>query len=68
MKIGIWTKTQIEYETEIGKKIATEFIEYEKSRETRRKEPRKALMLDLKEFPLREKKDFSKLQFREKNK
>ena len=62
IKIGIWTKTQIEFETEIGKLLAEEFIEYEKSREQRRKKIRQPLTLEIKNYPIREKVDYSSMQ------
>jgi len=41
LKIGIWAKTQIAKETDIGKVITDKFLNYESSREKRRKNPRK---------------------------
>ena len=53
LKIGLWAKTQIEYETDIGKEIATEIIEVEKDRENRKKEPREPLEIDVSKYPIR---------------
>lgn len=53
LKIGLWAKTQIEYETEIGKEIATEIIEQEKDRENKRKESRVPLEIDVSKYPVR---------------
>jgi len=68
LKIGVWAKTQIEFESELGERIADSFVEYEKRREFRRKEPREGLRLNISDYPIREKQDFSKLQKREKKK
>ena len=67
LKIGVWAKTQIEFKSDLGNNIAHSFIEYEKRRESRRKEPRKELSLNISDYPIREKIDFSKLQKWEKN-
>jgi len=53
LKIGLWAKTQIEYETEIGKNIATEIIEQEKEGERRRKTKRKPLEIDVSKYPVK---------------
>ncbi len=37
MKLGVWLRTQIEKQTEIGKNAAEEFVKYEKKRLARRK-------------------------------
>ncbi len=59
LKIGVWAKTQVEYETEIGKLLSNEFIEYEKLRESRRKQKREPLKLNLEDFPVKEKVEYS---------
>lgn len=66
LKIGVWAKTQIEFESDLGKRISNSFVEYEKKRESRRKEPRKGLNLNISDYPIREKQNFSELQKREK--
>jgi len=53
LKIGLWAKTQVEYETDIGKEIATEIIEIEKDREGRKKEQREPLQIDVSKYPIR---------------
>jgi hypothetical protein len=67
MKVGVWSKTQIEFETEIGKIISESFVEYEKSREQRRKSIRQALKMDTEKYPIRERIDYSKTQRKSKN-
>ena len=62
MKIGVWAKTQIEFETEVGENIAESFIEHEKSREQRRKSPRQGLKLNTDNYPVREKIDYTEIQ------
>ncbi|MEA5256855.1 HNH endonuclease signature motif containing protein [Arcicella aquatica] len=62
LKIGVWVKTQIEFETEIGKNISNEFIEHEKIRESRRKIMRDSLQLNPEDYPIREKIDYSKFK------
>jgi 5-methylcytosine-specific restriction endonuclease McrA len=54
MKIGLWIKTQIEFETELGKEIALRVIEEEKYRESKRKNKRTPLQIDLQKFPLKQ--------------
>jgi 5-methylcytosine-specific restriction endonuclease McrA len=54
LKIGMWAKTQIEYETEIGLDIATEIVEHEKDRENKRKSPRTSLNIDVAKYPIKE--------------
>jgi hypothetical protein len=54
LKIGLWAKTQIEYETEIGKDIAIEIVEQEKDREKRRKRQRKPYEIDVSKYPVKE--------------
>jgi hypothetical protein len=58
LKIGVWARTQIEFETQTGKILSAYFIEYEKTREQRRKEPRVGLLLDIEQYPVREKIDY----------
>jgi len=53
LKIGLWAKTQVEYETDIGKEIATEIIEIEKDKEGRKKEQREPLQIDVSKYPIR---------------
>ena len=53
LKIGLWARTQIEFETEMGKEIATEIIEQEKDREYRRKETRKPYVIDVSKYPVK---------------
>ncbi len=67
LKIGVWAKTQIEFETEIGKSISNEFINYEKLRENRRKHKREPLEIDPEKFPIREKNKYSNA-FKKQNK
>ena len=62
LKIGVWVKTQIEFETDIGKLISIDFVEYEKKREQRRKNKRKPLNLKVTDYPIRKKIDFSQFQ------
>ena len=66
LKIGIWAKTQIEFKSDLGENLAEAFVEYERTREFRRKEPRKGLVLNPSDYPIRETVDFTKLQNREK--
>jgi hypothetical protein len=40
IKLGVWTKTQIENETAIGKALAEKFVQHESRREKRRRNPR----------------------------
>ncbi len=40
LKIGIWAKTQIAKETDIGKDLTDKFLKHESNREKRRKNPR----------------------------
>jgi hypothetical protein len=54
LKIGLWAKTQIEYETDIGKNISTELVEQAKYRESKRKSPRNPLQINISEFPIKE--------------
>lgn len=53
LKIGLWAKTQIEYETEIGKDIAIEIIEQEKDRENKKKTKRNPLNIDVSKYPVK---------------
>jgi len=53
LKIGLWAKTQVEYETDIGKEIATEIVEIEKDRERKKKDKRKPLEIDVSKYPIR---------------
>lgn len=62
LKIGVWVKTQIEFETNIGKSISQEFLKYEKIREHRRKNKREPLNLKISDYPIREKVDYSLFQ------
>ena len=66
MKVGVWAKTQIEFETELGKNISESFIEYEKTREQRRTHPRQALKLNTDHYPVRERIDYSEIQCKTK--
>jgi predicted restriction endonuclease len=66
LKIGVWVKTQIEFETDLGKEITQLFVEYEKKRESRRKQPREGLSLNVTDYPVREKIDFTNRQRYEK--
>ena len=54
LKIGLWAKTQIEFETDLGKEISIQIIEEEKYRENRRKIKRDPLQIDLKKYPLKQ--------------
>jgi hypothetical protein len=56
LKLGIWMKTQIEFETAIGVSTANQFAEHEIQRERRRKNPRKPYVLDGTQFPVRKSK------------
>ena len=47
LKIGLWAKTQIEYETEIGNMVSNELTEIAKYGESKRKNPRKPLEIDI---------------------
>lgn len=53
IKIGMWARTQIEFETDIGLEIATELIESEKDREQRRKESRLPYFIDKSKYPVK---------------
>lgn len=53
LKIGLWVKTQVEYETEIGKDIAAEIIEREKESEQKRKVKREPLEIDASKYPVK---------------
>jgi len=66
MKLGVWAKTQVEFGTELGKNISESFIEYEKSREQRRKQPRQPLKLNTANYPVRERIDYSEIQHKTK--
>lgn len=68
LKIGVWAKTQIEFETDLGTKIANLLVEHEKKREFRRKQPREALRLNITDYPIREKIDFTNRQRLERKK
>ena len=54
MKIGLWIKTQIEFETDLGKEIALRIIEEEKYRESKRKNKRTPHNVDLQKFPVKQ--------------
>lgn len=54
MKLGMWARTQIEYETEIGQDIAIELVETESDRERSRKEPRKPITIDVSKYPVKD--------------
>ena len=41
LKIGVWARTQMQRETQIGHQLAKAFVKYEESRERRRTNPRK---------------------------
>ena len=60
LKIGVWAKTQIEFETEIGKDLAQSFIFYENKREKRRKVKRSPLRINPSDYPIRELSNYSK--------
>jgi hypothetical protein len=62
MKVGVWAKTQMEFETEIGKSISESFIEHERNREERRKFIRQPLNIDPEKYPIREKIDYTEIQ------
>jgi 5-methylcytosine-specific restriction endonuclease McrA len=46
LKLGVWTKSQIEKDNDLGKKISISFLENENQREVRRKNPRKPKVND----------------------
>lgn len=54
LKIGLWAKTQIEYETEIGNLISGELTEIAKYGENKRKNPREPLQINISEYPIKE--------------
>lgn len=54
IKLGLWAKTQIEYETEIGQLLAEEFIDYEQFRENGRQNPREPYFIEVKTYPVKE--------------
>ncbi len=54
MKIGFWLKTQIEFETDLGNEVALRIIEEEKYRESKRKNKRTPLNIDLNKFPVKQ--------------
>lgn len=37
LKVGVWARTQIEHGGELGRKVAAQFLRYERARERRRK-------------------------------
>ncbi len=41
LKLGVWTRKQIEDDTTLGQEIAKTFVQYENKRENRRRIPRK---------------------------
>lgn len=53
LKFGLWAKTQVEYETEVGKDIAIEIVEQERDRENRRKDARKSFEIDVSKYPIK---------------
>lgn len=65
IKIGMWARTQIEFETEIGQEIAIELIVSEKERELRKKNPREPLYIDINKFPVKTNSFISKAVKRE---
>lgn len=56
LKLGVWAKTQIEFETEIGTSMGNQFVKHERQRERRRKSPRVPYVLDQAMFPVRKNK------------
>ncbi len=62
IKVGVWAKTQVEYETESGKIIAENFVKHELYRESRRNTQRIPMEIDLNQFPLKAKIDYSKFK------
>ncbi len=54
LKIGLWVKTQIEYETEIGNMVSGELTEIAKYGEYKRKNPRNPIELDTSKYPIKE--------------
>lgn len=54
MKIGLWVRTQIDFETDLGNEIALRIIEEEKYRESRRKNKREPLKIDLQKYPVQQ--------------
>ncbi len=64
LKVGVWAKTQVEFETDCGRVIADSFVEYEKGREERRLNPREPLAMEPSKYPVRKIVDYAKLQRR----
>lgn len=54
LKIGLWVKTQIGFETDLGNEIALRIIEEEKYRENKRKNKREPLEIDLQKYPVKQ--------------
>lgn len=54
MKIGLWIKTQIEFETDLGNEVALRIVEEEKYRESKRKNKRQPINIDLNKFPVKQ--------------
>ena len=52
IKLGMWAKTQVEFETDLGKTIALDITEQEKYRESKRKKPRKPYEIDTSKYPV----------------
>lgn len=53
MRIGFWVRTQIDYETDLGNEIALRIIEEEKYKESKRKNKREPLFIDVEKYPVK---------------